>query len=102
MIEIRPSCENCNNPLPANSVDARICSFECTFCADCAENVLHNVCPNCGGGFCQRPVRPATNRRNGACLENFPASQKLVHKPVSQEEHDKFNQTIKLIPPEQR
>ena len=58
MLELRPSCENCNRPLPPESLEARICSYECTFCASCVENVLHDVCPNCGGNFQPRPIRP--------------------------------------------
>lgn len=60
MLELRPNCELCDTDLPPDSPDARICSYECTFCAACVENVLHDVCPNCGGGFQRRPVRPAT------------------------------------------
>src|SRR4029079_16147289 len=55
MLELRPTCENCNSPLPPDSNHAMICSFECTFCRSCVENILANVCPNCGGGFCFRP-----------------------------------------------
>ena len=51
MLELRPTCENCNKALPPNSLEARICTYECTFCATCVENALENVCPNCGGGF---------------------------------------------------
>jgi putative acetyltransferase len=63
MLELRPTCENCNKALPPNSPEARICSYECTFCASCVEEVLANVCPNCGGGFVPRPIRPARNWR---------------------------------------
>lgn len=58
MLEIRPNCENCGKDLPNGSTEAMICTIECTFCSDCVENVLHNVCPNCGGGFEKRPIRP--------------------------------------------
>lgn len=51
MLELRPTCEHCNRALPPASLEARICSYECTFCAACVEGVLGNVCPNCGGGF---------------------------------------------------
>ena len=61
MLEIRPTCEHCARLLPPESSDAMICTFECTFCALCVETVLSNVCPNCGGGFSPRPIRPATN-----------------------------------------
>ena len=54
MLELRPTCENCNKPLAPASLEARICSYECTFCANCAEGVLENVRPNCGGGFIDR------------------------------------------------
>ena len=57
MLELRPNCERCDRDLPPDA-DARICSYECTFCAECAERVLENVCPNCGGGFVSRPIRP--------------------------------------------
>ncbi len=58
MLELRSTCEHCNKPLPPDAMDAMICSFECTFCVDCVANVLHNKCPNCGGSFEKRPVRP--------------------------------------------
>jgi len=76
MLELRPSCENCNKLLPPESQEAMICSYECTFCKDCVSNVLHNVCPNCGGNFCPRPNRPT------AKLLKHPASTKVVYKPV--------------------
>jgi hypothetical protein len=60
MLDLRPNCECCDRDLPPDSPDARICTFECTFCAECADNVLHNVCPNCGGNLVARPIRPAT------------------------------------------
>ena len=56
MLELRPSCENCNRPLAPDSVDARICSFECTFCVACTE-AMQGVCPNCGGELVPRPRR---------------------------------------------
>lgn len=58
MLEIRPTCENCNKALLPDSTEAMICTYECTFCTECIENILHNVCPNCGGGFERRPIRP--------------------------------------------
>jgi uncharacterized protein len=57
MLELRPNCERCDRDLPPDA-DARICSYECTFCVECAEGALANVCPNCGGGFVPRPIRP--------------------------------------------
>lgn len=75
MLALRPSCECCNVDLPPDSSAARICSFECTFCADCVEQHLDGRCPNCGGGFTPRPIRPA------AKLLRYPASTERVHKP---------------------
>jgi hypothetical protein len=72
MLELRPGCECCDRDLPPDSPDARICTFECTFCADCVDKVLKAVCPNCGGGFMPRPIRPANK------LGKFPASTKRV------------------------
>ncbi|MEM7075582.1 MAG: DUF1272 domain-containing protein [Pseudomonadota bacterium] len=58
MMILKPNCECCDKDLPPASPDARMCTFECTFCADCAETRFFNVCPNCGGNLVQRPVRP--------------------------------------------
>ena len=102
MLELRPSCEHCNKALPPASLDARICSYECTFCAACVENVVFNVCPNCGGGFMPRPVRPAQNRKNNNCLEKNPASTTVKHRPVDPAVHAQFAAAIRNIPPEQR
>ncbi|MGI3170424.1 DUF1272 domain-containing protein [Pseudooceanicola sp. C21-150M6] len=65
MLELRPNCEWCDRDLPPDSLDARICSYECTYCADCVETVLHNVCATCGGGFVPRPIRPRSSNRDG-------------------------------------
>ena len=102
MLQIRPVCENCNKALPPDSVDARICSFECTFCSDCVENILENVCPNCGGGFERRPVRPAHNWKGGNSLGEKPAATEIRYRPVDLRSHAAFSATIKGIPPEQR
>jgi uncharacterized protein len=75
MLDLRPSCECCDCDLPPASLEARICSYECTFCAGCAEGVLHGSCPNCGGELVRRPVRPP------AMLARHPASTKRVLKP---------------------
>jgi hypothetical protein len=75
MLELRPNCECCDRDLPPDSDIARICTFECTFCADCAENAFGGRCPNCGGDFTRRPVRPA------ASLEKHPASTRRVLEP---------------------
>jgi hypothetical protein len=58
MLELRPNCERCGRELPPSSADARICSYECTFCAECTDNVFKGICPNCGGDLQQRPARP--------------------------------------------
>src|SRR5215467_12918866 len=79
MLQLRPSCENCNEPLPPESLKARICSFECTFCARCVEEVLANVCPNCGGGFCPRPIRPSRNWKGDNYVKAKPASVVVRH-----------------------
>lgn len=74
MLELRPNCECCDKDLPPEATDAMICTFECTFCAECAENVLGGQCPNCGGNLSARPIRPA------AALARHPASTKRVLK----------------------
>ncbi|PJZ70614.1 urease [Leptospira perolatii] len=102
MLELRPTCENCNRELPPNSIDARICSFECTFCVDCVETVLGNVCPNCGGGFMPRPIRPSMNWNGNNDIEHYPASTKIKHKPVDPKMHERFANEIRLISPEKR
>jgi len=75
MLELRPNCECCNKDLPPSATDAVICSFECTFCRDCAENKLGNRCPNCGGNLVSRPIRPV------ARLADNPPSTARVFKP---------------------
>jgi len=75
MLELRPNCECCDRDLPPASEEARICSFECTFCRSCAEGVLGGRCPNCGGELLRRPIRPA------AKLAKFPASTTRKLKP---------------------
>lgn len=102
MLQLRPTCEHCNRALPPDATEARICSFECTYCADCVSGVLGNVCPNCGGGFSARPVRPARDWKGGNCLLNHPASTTVKHRPVSPEAHAAFAAPIRAIPPENR
>lgn len=102
MLELRPSCEHCNKALPPNAIDARICSYECTFCANCVDSLLDNVCPNCGGGFAPRPIRPSRNWKNGNFLDNDPASTQAKHRPVGPQAHAEFAATIRSIPPERR
>ncbi len=76
MLALRPNCECCDKDLPPDSREAMICTFECTFCADCVEGKLGGSCPNCGGEFTRRPVRPA------ALLVKYPASTERVLKPL--------------------
>jgi uncharacterized protein len=76
MLQLRPSCECCDKALPPDSTEARMCSFECTFCAACATEVLHGACPNCGGELLARPRRP------GSKLAAYPASTQRVYKPA--------------------
>lgn len=101
-LELRPNCEYCDRDLPPNSTIARICSYECTFCADCVETKLDNVCPNCGGGFVPRPIRPATEWRSGLSVEKRPASRKRVHLSYSFEDIAAHSARIRTIAPEDR
>ena len=75
MLDLRPNCECCDRDLPFDSTEARICTFECTFCAACAEDRLDGVCPNCSGELVRRPIRPAR------LMEKYPASAARVFKP---------------------
>ncbi len=102
MLELRPTCENCNQALPPASTEARICSYECTFCVACVEGVLGNVCPNCGGGFAPRPVRPVRNWKGHNHLAADPAGTVVKHRPVDPAAHALFAAEIRLIPPGQR
>lgn len=74
MLDMRPDCERCGIDLPADAPGAFICSFECTFCATCTEQ-MDDICPNCGGELMDRPVRSAE------LLEKYPASTERKHKP---------------------
>lgn len=81
MLDLRPGCEHCDHDLPPDSTEARICTFECTFCSDCAETVLAGVCPNCGGGLVPRPIRPVER------LTERPATTERTHRPVDPTAH---------------
>jgi hypothetical protein len=74
MLQLRPNCECCDVDLAPESREARICTFECTFCAACAETRFDGLCPNCGGELVRRPIRPA------AALARWPASTERVMK----------------------
>jgi hypothetical protein len=102
MLELRPNCEYCDKDLPAEAVEARICTYECTFCADCVETVLFNVCPNCGGGFAPRPIRPRTEWRLGVGLGRQPASTKRVHLKYDRADVAAHCARIRGIPPAER
>ncbi len=102
MLELRPSCEHCNCALPPESTEARICSYECTFCATCVDTVLNNVCPNCGGGFVARPIRPSHNWKNGNYLGNNPVSSTVKYRPVELNAHAELVAILGSIPPEKR
>jgi uncharacterized protein len=97
---LRPNCEYCDKDLPPD--DARICSYECTFCAECVDSVLFNVCPNCAGGFVPRPIRPATEWGPGLSLAKRPASTKRVHLSYDRAEVARFVKMVRDIPPESR
>ncbi len=101
-LELRPNCEYCDKDLPPEAPDARICTFECTFCAGCVETRLFNVCPNCGGGFQPRPIRPSTEWRPGLSLQKRPASTQRVHLSYSPEEAAAHAARIRAIAPEDR
>ena len=75
MLALRPNCECCDKDLPPQAADAMICTFECTFCRDCAQGKLGGRCPNCTGNLVERPIRPAEK------LVKFPASTQRVFKP---------------------
>jgi uncharacterized protein len=102
MLELRPSCEHCNKLLPPASTEARICSFECTFCESCVANVLKNVCPNCGGGFMPRPIRPARDWVGGNYLGQYPATSKIRHRAVDPQLHERLLTAVNGLPPELR
>jgi len=102
MLELRPNCELCDKDLPPDSTEACICTYECTFCASCVETVLRNVCPNCGGDFVSRPIRPTVARRPGVSLAHDPASTRRVHAKYSREEIEAFAAGVADIPSEKR
>ena len=83
MLEIRPSCEHCDKDLPYNSTDAMICTIECTFCSECVNDIFANICPNCGGNFEKRPIRPAVK------LEKHRPSAKRIFNPKELKKNSK-------------
>ena len=102
MLELRPNCECCDKDLPPAALDARICSYECTFCAECAEKVLSNVCPNCGGGFVPRPIRPRNEWRPGVGLSTQPAATERRQLKYDRADIAEFSAGVRGIAPEGR
>ncbi len=82
MLDLRPSCEHCRRPLPPDESGAFICSYECTFCLQCAADLLSYVCPNCGGALVPRPPRPSEQ------LADSPGSTVPVHSEVDLSGHE--------------
>ncbi len=101
-LELRPNCELCDCDLPAHSDAARICSFECTFCARCVAEVLHDVCPNCGGGFAPRPIRPSHEWRAGLSLAQRPPATARVSCRYTRSEIEAFARRLCTIRPGER
>ncbi|MFL5258860.1 MAG: DUF1272 domain-containing protein [Hyphomicrobiales bacterium] len=101
-LELRPNCEYCDIDLPPAATNARICTYECTFCADCVEKHLQNVCPNCGRGFVPRPIRSATEWRPGLSVDKRPPSTVRVHLSYGLDDIARHVARIKDIPPENR
>jgi len=96
MLAIRPTCENCNKALPNDSNEAMICTFECTYCKECVDNILHNVCPNCGGGFEKRPSRPSRY------MEKYPITKQVTYKPIDEEKFIAILEKFKDVDPRKR
>jgi uncharacterized protein len=101
-LELRPNCEYCDKDLPANATDARICSYECTFCAACVDAFLSNVCPNCGGRFEPRPIRPARAWRPGLSLAERPASTTRMRLSYAPDEIAAFARELAGVPAHER
>jgi hypothetical protein len=101
MLELRPNCERCDRDLPPDA-DARICGYECTFCVDCAEGRLANVCPNCGGGLVPRPIRPSGAWRDGTGLGNDPPVTRRRELRYSEAQIDELVQRLRAVDPRAR
>jgi len=102
MLALRPNCELCDADLPPDAPNARICSYECTFCAECVDNTLHNVCPNCGGGFAPRPIRPERGWREGAGLAHDPPDGRRRSLRYSMEQVQELVEQLRDVPPAER
>ena len=101
-LELRPNCEWCDVDLPPSATDAMICTYECTFCAACVAEHLHDVCPNCGGGFSPRPIRPVGEWRPGISLALRPASTVRHHLSYSPEDVAELSLRLRDVPPVSR
>ncbi len=96
MLELRPSCEHCDKPLPPDTTEAMICSYECTYCRTCAIELFDNVCPSCAGNFTERPIRPQFG------LAKHPASTIRIFKPKDVKQAQIRSAKFATIPPEKR
>lgn len=104
MLELRPNCEWCDRDLPPEAEDARICTYECTYCAECVDEVLENVCPTCGGNFAPRPIRPvrADGNQKDLGLANRPASTVRHHSEWTRAQLAATTALLKDVPPTRR
>ncbi len=102
MLELRPNCEICDHDLPPASPLARICSYECTYCADCADRALQGVCPNCGGNLVARPIRPAHSWRTGTGLATHPPATQRRSCKWDQADRAELTARLKDVAPDQR
>ncbi|AGI68000.1 putative DUF1272 family protein [Octadecabacter antarcticus 307] len=104
MLDLRPNCEWCDTDLAADATNARICSYECTYCAKCVESVLHNVCPTCGGGFVSRPIRPQTayHETPQLGLGHQPASTTRIHSKWTRADLDQMSMKLRNVPVTER
>ncbi len=102
MLALRPNCELCDADLLPDAQNARICSYECTFCAECVQTVLRNVCPNCGGNFVPRPIRPRRAWRAGTGLEHDPGDTERRSLRSTLQEVAQLIEELWEVPPEER
>lgn len=102
MLELRPNCELCDVDLPPHATNARICTYECTFCVDCVDGVLFNVCPNCGGNFEPRPLRPAESWRPGTGLAKHPARVERATPDQSDAARAELSARLRYVAPQDR
>ncbi len=102
MLALRPNCELCDADLPPDAPNARICSYECTFCADCVEKMLHNVCPNCGGELVRRPIRPREAWRPTTGLVHDPPDTKRRGLSYPMDDVAALSERLRDVSPERR